>query len=91
MGIEAGSHMAYNTNAELWSRIKEMNEKGVDEFFSFDRNGLRLAIAAIEDETNELYEEWRNHKRMLGNARDAIRHELMDIAACAIIAYMEAE
>jgi hypothetical protein len=56
--------------------------------FSYDRNGLRLAIASIEDETEELYNEWRMHKRHLGNAVHEIRHELLDIAMCAMLAYI---
>lgn len=55
--------------------------------FPFNRNGLRLAIAAIEDETGELYDEWKLHKRTLGNARERIQHELLDIAGCALLAY----
>jgi hypothetical protein len=57
------------------------------ELFSYDRNGLRMAIASIEDETNELYDEWVQHKRHLGNCIDQVRHELLDIAGVAMLAY----
>lgn len=57
--------------------------------WTFTRNGLRLALAAIEDEYLELYTEWKENKRDLGPARDKIRHEMLDVAACAMVAFME--
>lgn len=74
---------------DLRERVTEQCERMTDPLFTFDRNGLRLAIAAIEDETKELYDEWRMHKRHLGNAHAEIQHELLDIAAVAIIAYTQ--
>jgi len=73
---------------DLMQRIIDQGKRieGLD-LFTFDRNGLRMAIASIEDETQELYDEWRNHKRMLGNAVHEIRHELLDIAAICMLAY----
>ena len=76
--------------ADLRERIREQCERMTDPLFTFDRNGLRLAIAALEDETGELYEEWQHNKRMLGNARKEIQHELLDIAAVALITYTQA-
>lgn len=54
--------------------------------FSFDRNGLRLAIAAIEDETKELHDYWSIYKRDLSVGQEDIRHELLDIAGCTLLA-----
>jgi hypothetical protein len=59
----------------------------IDRWFTYDRNGLRQAIAAIEDETAELYDEWAANKRHLGNCADEVRHELLDIAAVALLMY----
>ena len=73
----------------LKQRIHKQCERMTDPLFTFDRNGLRLAIAAIEDETNELYDEWQHHKRMPSNAVNEIRHELLDIAAVALITYTQ--
>lgn len=74
-----------------WLRDRIVEQKkniaGKPDLFAFDRNGLRMAIAAIEDETNELYDEWQHHKRQLGNGVESIRWELLDIAAVAMIAY----
>jgi hypothetical protein len=74
----------------LADRMQEQNSK-IDQLdhdlFAFNRNGLRAAIAAIEDETTELYDEWRMHKRNLHNGVVEIRHELLDIAAVAMLAY----
>jgi hypothetical protein len=54
------------------------------ESYPYDRNGVRLGIAALEDEVNEVYEEWRNHKRHLGNCVNEIRSELLQVAAIAM-------
>ena len=89
--IDSDSHIAMTININLWERITAISERCTDDLFAFNRNGLRMAIAAIEDETQELYDEWRNHKGMLGNGREAIRHELLDIAAVAIIAYIQTD
>lgn len=51
--------------------------------YPFDRNGLRLGIAALEDEVQEVYEEWRKHKRDLGNGADSIRAELLQVMGVA--------
>lgn len=53
--------------------------------FSYDRNGVRLGIAALEDELQELRDEWVLHKRDLVPARSKIRHELLDCAAVAML------
>jgi NTP pyrophosphatase (non-canonical NTP hydrolase) len=69
----------------LAERINQQSNK-FPQGYPFDRNGLRLAIAAIEDETGELYEEWSHNKRHLGNAHTNIRYELLDIAAVCMLA-----
>lgn len=74
---------------DLRERMRAQDSRISDHLFAFNRNGLRLAIAAIEDETSELYDEWRNHKRMLGNAHKEIQNELLDIAAVAMLTYLE--
>jgi hypothetical protein len=71
-------------------RISDQSERLPAPLFTFDRNGLRLAIAAMEDEIQELWEEWNNNKRHLGNAHKEIEHELLDIAAVALITYIHA-
>ena len=73
----------------LAARMDEQNEHMGAPLFTFDRNGLRLAIAAIEDETAELYEEWSHNKRHLDNGILGIKHELLDVAAVAMLAYIE--
>jgi hypothetical protein len=54
------------------------------ESYPYNRNGVRLGIAALEDEVNEVYEEWRNNKRHLGNCVNEIRYELLQVAAIAM-------
>ena len=51
--------------------------------YPFDRNGLRLGIAALQDEVQEVYEEWRKHKRDLGNGAESIRAELLQVMGVA--------
>lgn len=55
--------------------------------FTYDRNGLRLGIAALEDELRELYDEWAAGKRKLDDPAvvAGIRHEVADIAAVAML------
>lgn len=73
--------------SNLVIRIRDMRQRMTDPKFTFDRNGLRLAIASIDDENNELWEEWNRYKRNLGNGVEKIRHELLDIAGIAMLAY----
>ena len=91
MDIEAIRGCAGLATIDVQKRILAICDRMTDPLFTFDRNGLRLAIAAIDDENNELYDEWRMNKRMLGNARNEIKYELLDIAAVAIIAYIQVE
>lgn len=70
-------------------RMEEQERAIPEGLFAYTRNGLRMAIAAIDDEANELYDEWTQHKRALGNCVSEVRHELLDIAAVAMIAYKE--
>jgi hypothetical protein len=57
--------------------------------FTYDRNGLRLGIAAVEDELKELYDEWAANKKRLGEPGVAARlaHEALDVAAVAMLIY----
>ena len=57
--------------------------------FTYDRNGLRLGIAALEDELREVYEVWAQYKKNLQDpvAAASFRHELLDIAAVAMLMY----
>jgi hypothetical protein len=57
--------------------------------FTYDRNGVRLGIAALEDELRELYDEWAANKRYLRkpDVADRIRHEVLDVAAVAMLIY----
>lgn len=89
MALEININALNLTMNDLRQRIREQSERMTDPMFTFDRNGLRLAIAAIEDETYELYDEWQHHKRMPENARKEIQHELLDIVAVAIITYAQ--
>lgn len=66
---------------DTFNELKQRFPEG----FPFDRNGLRLGIASIEDETGELYDEWAENKRHLGNAIDQIRTETLQIAAVAMM------
>jgi NTP pyrophosphatase (non-canonical NTP hydrolase) len=63
------------------------------EGYPYTRNGVRLGIAALEDELGEVWQEWNNSKRALGNARSELRAELMQVAAIAmrIIRSLDAE
>lgn len=67
-----------------------MDERMEDPKFTYTRNGIRLAIAAMRDETNELWDEWNKYKRTFhkdDSDRDHhIRHEILDIAAIAMLA-----
>ena len=74
----------------LLERMHDQANRCPQSLFAFNRNGVRMAIAAIEDETRELYDEWQENKHVLDDcARGAIRHELLDIAAVAMLAYEE--
>jgi NTP pyrophosphatase (non-canonical NTP hydrolase) len=85
----------YRVIEDLLERIDDIRSRSGyhDGLLGYDRNGLRMAIAAIEDETYELYEAWRAGKRNLGDddVRKDVRSELLDVAACAVIALAELE
>lgn len=82
---------AMNSVDSLLHRMHDQASRIPPSLFAYNRNGLRMAIAAIEDETRELHEAWAEHKRVLadGCAVGEIRHELLDIAAVAMLAYEE--
>jgi hypothetical protein len=56
-----------------------------DTLYSYDRNGLRMGIASLEDEVRELYDEWRAGKRDLPAAAPRITDEVLDVAAVAVL------
>lgn len=60
--------------------------------FPFDRNGIRLGIAALEDEVAEVKKEWRQGRvhhtgYMTKESRETIREELRDVIAVGIMMY----
>ena len=57
--------------------------------FTYDRNGLRLGIAALEDEIREVYDEWAAGKKRLDDPAVAERlaSELLDVASVAMLIY----
>lgn len=59
--------------------------------FPYNRDGVRLGIAALEDEIGELWQEWEHSKRHLGNSITEIRHELLDIASVAMLMLLNTE
>ena len=50
-----------------------------------DRDGLRLGLAALEDETREAYDEWRVHRRVAGWG--GLAGELLQVAGVAMRMY----
>jgi len=76
---------------DLLARISEIRAReGFDaDLFGFNRNGLRMAISSIQDETKELYDLWSENKRFLHLVSDRAGNELLDIAACAMLAYSQ--
>lgn len=76
----------------LLNHINELRARTGFTTFEYNRNGLRLGLAAIEDEHGELYELWLMNKRALFTPKviENVKHEALDIAACAMIVYMEA-
>lgn len=87
--------MAYADNdqanmMQLYERLNVQDEH-FPQGYPYDRNNLRAAIAAIEDETEELKDEWKRYKRVIGIKDDHemhhhIRHELLDIAGIVMLA-----
>ena len=79
----------------LTDRINNITSRpGCNHLYHYDRNGMRLAIAALEDETRELWEAWHDgrirHTDQMSNDPTMtyqIATELLDIAAVAMIAY----
>jgi hypothetical protein len=71
---------------DQWSRL---TGPPIPVDFTYDRNGLRLGIAALEDELRELYDEWTAGKKRLGESEVAARlaHEALDVAAVAMLIY----
>lgn len=81
--------LAGHALAAVAQRMLEMQSRFDPAWFGFHRNGLRLGVASLEDELQELWAEWHHHKRHLGNGIQGIRHELLDIAGVALLIYVE--
>lgn len=73
--------------ARMAGQHKRLTGPPIPVDFTYDRNGLRLGIAALEDELRELYDEWAANKKRLGEPGVAARfhHELLDVAAVAML------
>jgi hypothetical protein len=53
--------------------------------YPFTRNGVRLGIAALEDELKEVRDDvWRPNKNKLGDVAGWLREELLQLAAVAV-------
>ncbi len=52
--------------------------------YPFTRNGVRLGIAALEDELTEVREAWRADKNHLESGAWHLREELLQVAAVAV-------
>jgi hypothetical protein len=74
----------------LYWRVAEIQAKPevAAGLFAYTRHGVRAAIAAIEDETFELWGAWESTKRHMGSGIADIQHELLDVAACAMVCYL---
>lgn len=81
--------LAGHALAAVAERMMEQQSRFDPAWFGFNRNGLRLGIAALEDELQELWREWSDNKNHLGNAVHEIRHEALDVAAVALLIYVE--
>lgn len=71
---------------DQWSRL---TGPPIPVDFTYDRNGLRLGIAALEDEIREVYDEWAAGKKRLDDPAVAERlaSELLDVASVAMLIY----
>jgi hypothetical protein len=80
----------------IQARIDDVSGRDGFNGFPFDRNGIRLGIAAIYDEADELFEEWHSGRvphtgYMYSDSAPGIRRELMDIIAVAAMMYQAAD
>jgi len=71
----------WNDLVDTWQELEKRYPYG----FPYTRNDVRLGIAALEDETMEVYTEWNNNKHHLGNCIHDIRIELLQVAAIAMM------
>ena len=60
--------------------IAKANQYG----YPFTRNGIRLGIAALQDEVTEVLDAWRADKNHLENCAAELREELLQVAAVAM-------
>jgi NTP pyrophosphatase (non-canonical NTP hydrolase) len=73
---------------KMYDDLRDMVAELYDRFppgFPYERDSVRLGIACLEDEMQEVYEEWRHNKRHLGNCVSDIRVELLQVAAVAMM------
>lgn len=72
----------------MWDDLKAMYTELENRFppgFPYDRNGVRLGIAALEDEVQEVWTEWNIHKRNMSRGCETIRTELLQVASVAML------
>ena len=72
-----------NMYIDLAAEVERQDERHPDGY-PYTRNGVRLGIAALEDEVAEVYDEWQHNHNHLGNCRAEIRVELLQVAAVAM-------
>lgn len=74
-----------NYMEDLITTVNDLTNR-FPEGFPADRNGIRLGIAAIEDETQEVWEEWRQLRRSLPDCdMTYLRTELLQVAAVCLM------
>lgn len=75
----------------LYLHITNRLDRQMESFppgFPADRNGIRLGLAAIEDELNETLTEWRADKSIDETFRNTY-DELLDVISAAIYTAVE--
>jgi len=68
---------------DVASRLIEMKRK-FPAGYPCNRNGIRLGMAALEDELKEMYEAWRVEKREPFNDETNTYDELLDVIAVGL-------
>lgn len=81
-----------NIMSELMDHVAAIKARDGFTGFPFDRNGIRLGIAALEDEIAEVKKEWQEGRvhhtgYMTEESREAVRKELRDVIAVGIMMY----
>jgi hypothetical protein len=73
---------------DKWADVREVYktlQRRYPHGFPFNRNDVRLGIAALEDETAEVWKEWDNKKHNLDHGAYNLREELLQVAAVAMM------